>query len=91
MRDRGIMTSRRVSVSNWSAREASSLACSWIAPDRAASSTSCSISSFETRASMKLVLSESGRSRRFELAVRNQTRGLMAYDRAESGRATTSA
>ena len=90
-RARGSMTSLSVSRSKSSARDASSLACSWMAPVLAASSTICSSSSFEMRASMKLVRSENGRSTRFEAAVSNQTIGFAMRDSAAIGLAISSA
>jgi hypothetical protein len=85
------MTSRSTKRSKSSARLASSLACSWIAPVLAASSTICSSSSFEMRASVKFVRSENGFSSRFEAAVRNQMMGLATRDSQAMGLATTSA
>ena len=91
MRARGIITSRSARRSKSSARDASSLACSWMAPVFAASSTICSSSSFEMRDSEKLVRSENGRSTRFEVAVSSQTIGLAMRDSTASGLATSSA
>ena len=91
MRARGTITALSVSRSKSSAREASSLACSWMAPVFAASSTICSSSSFEIRDSEKLVRSENGRSIRFEVAVSSQTIGLAIRDSHAIGLAASSA
>ena len=91
MRLRGIITSCSDSLSNSSAREAISLACSCRAPVSAASSTICCSSSLEMRASMKLVRSANGRSTTFELAVRNQTIGRASQASHSSGLAMSSA
>ena len=91
MRPRGTMTSRSTRRSKSSARVASSLAWTWIAPVLPASSTICSSSSFEMRASVKLVRSENGFSNRFDVAVRNQTTGLAMRDSQAIGLATRSA
>lgn len=53
-----------------------------------ASSTRCCNSSGESRASVNVVWSRKGRSRRFEIVVRNQTTGRAAWDIQRSGRET---
>ena len=85
------MTSDNASRSNCSARDASSLACSWIVPALPASSTICSISSLEMRASRNVVRSENGRSTTFELAVSSHTSGLAISESSTSGLAMISA
>ena len=91
MRARGIITSLRRRRSNCRARDASSLACSWIAPVCAASSTIFSNASFEIRDSEKLVRSENGRSTRFDVAVSSQTIGDARRDSHAIGLAISSA
>ncbi len=85
------MMSAPVRLSNSSAREVSSVVCSSSAPVLAASSTSCWSSSFDRRASVKVVRSANGFSTTLELAVASHTSGRASQDSASRKREISSA
>ena len=88
---RGTITSPAVSSRKARAREAISAVGGSSEPAFPASSTSCSSSSAERRASVKVVRSPKGRSTRFEVLVRSQTSGRASWESHRSGFPTTSA
>jgi len=91
IRLRGTITSAAVRSRNARAREVISAVGASRAPAFPASSTSCSISSTESRASVKVVRSPNGRRTTFDAAVSSHTTGRASPERARSGRPTSSA